>query len=347
MLLSGGLDSSLLVAIGADKGRPVETVSMVSGDPELDETRWIEDVANRTGAATKYAKIDADWTAENLDAVTRAQDEPLIASTLMAQYRVLEESRRLGFTVMLDGQGADEVFGGYFHHQFEAWRRGLTKFDTDVIGRGSRHLREAFSLSLTSLVGRHLVRPWVRQWSARFAPRLGRYGWMPLELMPAEQPQPAMTLKEFLARDVTRLGLPPLLLFSDRNGMAHSMEVRLPYLDHLLIELAMRMPENLLVTPFERKIVLRRVGRKYLPESVLSRSDTMGFVTPEARWIRGRLRERVLDEIGSCELASIGIDTRRALQWAESFLAGEHGDFRSVWRLMTLAIWLRQLHTES
>lgn len=342
-LISGGLDSSLLAAFASSEGAAVTGVSLITPDrPEADESRWIDDVSRKFGIRSHRVRIDSGWVSDNLDRVTAIQDEPLIASTLLAQNKVLTRARELGLTVMMDGQGADEVFGGYFFHQFAAWRERLSRFEPAAFTSDLSVMSDEFSLSRARLVVRHLIRPSAVRLLAGAAAGVTRYSWLTMESRPRETMELIEPLREQLKGDVLTRLLPPLLLYSDRNGMASSVEVRLPFLDHRLIERAMRLPDHLLVTPGKRKVVLRRIAEGLLPDSVTSRTDTMGFVTPEQEWLRGPLRKRVRDELEAAHLNQ-WVDRRKALSWIDRFNERGHSDFRSVWRLMSFAIWLRSL----
>src|SRR5207244_9153817 len=102
---------------------------------------------------------------------------------------------------------------------------------------------------------------------------------------------------------LTRRGLPELLRYEDRNSMAHSLEARVPLLDHRLVELAFSLPGHELIRRGETKSVLRRALRDLLPAEVLKRRDKLGFVTPEATFLRGRLAAIAADVFASARFA--------------------------------------------
>jgi asparagine synthase (glutamine-hydrolysing) len=142
-------------------------------------------------------------------------------------------------------------------------------------------------------------------------------------------------------RDLKYIRLRPILNNGDRVGMAHSMESRLPYLDHRLVEYVLTLPSAFSVGFGERKRLLRRAAARYLPDSMLNRRDKMGFMTPEPVWLRNELASDVRSAID--QLRSVPyIDANRAHEFMNRFRAGAHNDFRAIWRLYAFPAWLER-----
>jgi asparagine synthase (glutamine-hydrolysing) len=132
------------------------------------------------------------------------------------------------------------------------------------------------------------------------------------------------------------------LRYEDRNSMAHSLEARVPFLDHRLVELAFSLPGDELIRNGRTKDVVRRALHDLLPEPVRERRDKLGFVTPESRWLRGRLGELAADVFASQSFRERGFAdaaaTRRRL---ERHRGGELDAGMEVWRALNLELWAR------
>jgi asparagine synthase (glutamine-hydrolysing) len=141
---------------------------------------------------------------------------------------------------------------------------------------------------------------------------------------------------------LTRRGLPELLRYEDRNSMAHSLEARVPLLDHRLVELAFSLPGDELIRRGETKSVLRRALGDLLPPEVRHRHDKLGFVTPEGRFLRGRLGELAADVFSSQRFRERGlVDPAAARKRLERHRAGEIDAGFEVWRALNLELWAK------
>jgi asparagine synthase (glutamine-hydrolysing) len=139
-----------------------------------------------------------------------------------------------------------------------------------------------------------------------------------------------------------RRGLPELLRYEDRNSMAHSLEARVPFLDHRLVELAFSLPGGELIRRGRTKDVLRRALGGLLPPIVAERRDKLGFVTPERRWLRGSLGAFAEEVFRSRELAQRGfVDARAAQQRLTRHRRGEIDAGMELWRVLNLELWAR------
>jgi asparagine synthase (glutamine-hydrolysing) len=151
-----------------------------------------------------------------------------------------------------------------------------------------------------------------------------------------DAPHFATPLKQELYRQLTRTSLPSLLRYGDRNSMAFSVEARLPFLDHRLVEFAFGAPDRLLVCHGLTKVLLREAMQPVLPREVYTRVSKLGFPTPEQAWLRGPLRgwlRGVLDKACSRPFVnSAGVDR----EWRR-FLGG--GESANLWRVAHTELW--------
>jgi asparagine synthase (glutamine-hydrolysing) len=340
-LLSGGLDSSLITSLLAlvEGGRPSFSFASDPRQNPLDESKHVEAVVAQRGLTNHRTSFDVSWVRENLPAVTRAQEEPLAGMALLAQYRTYQLAAEHGVRAVLDGQGADEVFGGYRRYHDLLLRDRLVKGRLLDFGREAVALSHADPHALDGLARRALIQPLRRRLTGpaihawlREAPRRAR---RPSTNSGSDR----AAVNRALQADV-RGNLGALLAISDRNSMAHSVEARFPYLDHRIVELAFGLPDSYKVGKGVRKRLLREVARGVLPASVVARTDRLGFATPEREWISGPLRQDLVK--GACEAASRVpelLDAEEVSRFVDGFYAGHHDDFRAVWRLFALRHW--------
>jgi asparagine synthase (glutamine-hydrolysing) len=339
--LSGGIDSSVIVSlagrIAGDHRRHAFTARFPGF--ERDEWRYADAVASAAGVVEHHAiePTGADLLAE-LETFVRFHEEPVVSTSVYAQWGVMRAARKAGVTVLLDGQGGDELFAGYPDSSGWALRaqgpgavvRGLVSArDRGAVLRavGSERLPASFVLRYR----RRRVTPYaaedVRDAAARVVP-------------------PAMTadgLDAPLARELLRqtfhTSMPALLRYADRNSMAHAREVRLPYLDRRVAEYALSLPPGFVYRRGVTKAVLRDTVAGLAPTTVLVRRDKIAFETPQQRWLSdpawvARIGEVLLDRRararGLYATPTIEADLGR----------GRWRDPDGIWRALNLELWL-------
>ena len=346
--LSGGLDSSAIaVAVAAHEHRRQKTITAYFPDREIDERPYAEAVVERTGADARWVSFDAAELVENLPAIVRAQGEPFGSTSICAGWYVMREAKRAGLTVMLDGQGGDELYAGY------RAAYGYRLADLLAAGEVAEFSRElgAFwtqhGTSRLAAVGT-LARPFLPR-------RLGNAGRARLKgaatlahpglrsLPYAEEtngyPFPDR-LRRHLARTLSYRGLPELLRYEDRNSMAHSIEARVPFLDHRLVELAYSLDGAELIARGRTKAVLRRALADLLPPSVRDRRDKLGFATPEVRFMREELGELAREAFGSREFRERGlVDASAAAGRLDRHRRGDLAAGMELWRALNVELW--------
>jgi asparagine synthase (glutamine-hydrolysing) len=360
--LSGGLDSSsivvatnqLLRAGGLDRtvvGERQKTFSACYDDPRYDERRWIDTVVEQTGVANAQVFPDAQGLLDDLDAFVWRQEEPVGSTSVYAQWCVMRLARAHGVTVLLDGQGGDELLAGYPIFQAAWWatlarrgrwlqlRREISAYGRRFGGARAARLREAVRLALPeALAGRisdqlgHAQPVWLGE-QLRTMP-VGR----PTAAAPFDDP-----LRRLLYTQLMSSNLPALLHYEDRNSMAFSIEARVPFLDERLAELAFALPAHQLIRDGEAKWLLRRALRGVLPESVRTRQDKIGFATPGDAWLRTALAPLAGELLLSSSLARRGyLLAGPALARWERHQAGLSNDHHLLWRWLHLELWARR-----
>jgi asparagine synthase (glutamine-hydrolysing) len=352
-LLSGGLDSSTLVGlqsgITAARGRVLPTFSFgfPGAPPELDELRHVDAVLERYPLPSHRASYDAGWVAAHAPAVVRALEEPPLSLAALAQYRVFQLCREHGATVVLDGQGADEILAGYAYHQRALLADRLRKGRVREFLRHLRALERAHSVTALSIAADFLIRPAARRLAGQdgvVAPGFGAGG-RSAEMEEAlhERGRDPSLVNRRLHYDVRWGNVKVILDYGDKNAMAHSVEARVPYFDRKLVEFAFSLPDDYKVDGSQRKRILRDVARSLLPAAVTERPERLGFAVPDAPLITQMwpgMREVVADD-GFMQSACF--DRRKVASFVEGFDARRGRDRQGAWRLYALALWRREL----
>jgi asparagine synthase (glutamine-hydrolysing) len=350
-LLSGGLDSSALAALLAPAARadgrewPTFSFGVRDGDPRLCELPYAEAVARAYGLPNHQAGFDAQWVRRHAAEVIRALEEPPLALPALAQYRTFQLCREHGVTVVLDGQGADEVLGGYPYHQrmllVDRLRRGRLRDmgrELFAIGRRERvsRLRLLGAMALPPLRSRLRRRPgWLAADGAGARAEETRRA-------RADRGRDASALNRQLYWDVRWGNVKIVLGYTDRNAMAHSVEARVPYFDRALVEYAFSLPDHFKVGDGQRKRILRDTVRDLLPAEVTERPDRMGFALPAREMIRALLPDARAALADTRLLHSPWVERGATERMLAHFEAGEGGAADAAWRLFALAVWARE-----
>jgi asparagine synthase (glutamine-hydrolysing) len=360
--LSGGLDSSAIAAsvgyflrtesdAATAVGAQQRTFTAYFDTPGFDERPYARAVVEQTDADAHWVTFDSNDLVSNLPAIVRAQGEPFGSTSIAAGWYIMRAAHEAGLTVMLDGQGGDELLGGYRAHLGFLLADLLAGGHLAELRREFGALRDRHSLAalvtatarpfapeaLTRFVrGRSrgsatLVHPELRTIRADAAP--GANG--------SPFPDRFRRYRELL---LTRRGLPELLRYEDRNSMAHGIEARVPFLDHRLAELAFSLPANELIRRGRTKDVLRRALSDLLPPSVRDRTDKLGFVTPERAWFRGALGDYAEEVFASRSFQDRGfVDQSAALDRLRRHRRGEVDAGMELWRSLNVELWAREI----
>jgi asparagine synthase (glutamine-hydrolysing) len=352
VFLSGGLDSSTLAAlVRRVEGGPVRTFSVgFEGPDAVNELPAAREVARALGTEHHELTMDPDAVAWDLADILGDLDGPLGDATCIPTW-YMSRLARGGVTVALSGEGADEIFGGYERQRYDVW--------IDSIGRWGR----AVAPLAMRLAGR---RP-----SARLSRRLkmpnGLERWLDWSKiftaeevdalaavdLPGEREVLALH-EDFATRWRDRAGRDPLnarlegdrelflpgdlLPKVDRMSMAHSLEVRVPYLDNELVDWVLPLPGRLKADRRQGKLLLRAVAASMLPEA--ARRPKQGFDVPVSAWLRGPLREPMTDLLSEETVRRRGLFRPETVsRMVREHLDGETDHGEPLWLLMALEGW--------
>jgi asparagine synthase (glutamine-hydrolysing) len=346
LTLSGGLDSSAILSAAERAGLPAEITALTSTFGAGDERAWAELAIapyDNVHLEAVPAQADDDWIGE-LTTVAWHLDSPGYSPAVSPLWHIMGRARDLGIKVLLEGQGGDELLGGYTHHAALAALRDV------------RHPRSPHRLT-RALTGYAAASSWRRlalsvarellpSLETMYRRKVGALGALDDNLtrlaLSAPDRVQSRSLRERLISDLTRDVLPGLLHYGDAVSMGRSVEARQPFLDVRLIELAVSIPEEMLVGAGETKRVLRDYLRTTGHARIAARRDKVGFPTPLAAWITqndGRAVRALLQaddsRVGSYTNPR-GLDRliRRALHGSDA--ATSH-----LYRLVSTEVWLR------
>ena len=344
--LSGGVDSSTVVALSArlagDHRRHAFTARFRGF--ERDEWQYAAEVAESAGVVEHHSvEPTAHDLLGHLDRLVLDHEEPVGSLSIYAQWRVMEAAKEAGVTVLLDGQGGDELFAGYPTAVGYALRSLPVRAAVRELAGAPRTaalVAQAFAMDHLPNPARRLYR---RRTATAYAAR---------ELVEASAPKirafarlggrNGSPLARELLAEAFDTSLPNLLRYADRSSMAHSREVRLPFLDRRIAELALSLPASFLYENGVTKRVLRDAARGLVPETVLARRDKVGFEPPQQRWLaEPGLRKLTADVLLDPAADRRGLYDRAAIE--EDFRRGEWRDSDGIWRALNAELWLRAL----
>jgi asparagine synthase (glutamine-hydrolysing) len=363
ILLSGGLDSGLLLALMNEQGGPWPAYTIGYGETfEADELADAAETAAILGARHVTVKIDQSEFEKSLPGIVECLEEPIAASSIVPMYFVSQRARQ-DVKVGLIGQGPDELFGGYKRHlgvYYGDWWRGLPIGLRSMIRFAVRRLprNEMLKRGVSSLGSEGRLKRYQDVFSLAAVETID--GLFQSDLLPERQghelvdywralvPQMEHTdeLGGFQLLEI-RSSLPDeLLMYADKLSMAHSLEVRVPYLDRTVVEYVQRLGANFKIRSGTRKWLHRQVCQNYLPPRILKRKKRGFAVNVVDEWFRsslkGELPETLLDE-SSLVFELLRPEAVRGL--LEAHRSGRQDNHKLLFSLVMLEQWLRRMRS--
>jgi len=362
---SGGLDSSTILHYAAQQSSArLKTFSVSFAGRSFDESRYFREIARIYG--TEHYEFDLNPDVELRSAIedfAYYSDEPGADAGALPVWYLSRMSRR-HVTVALSGEGADELFGGYLTYVADQWVRPFR-----VVPGGLRRLMRGaldryLPVSDEKIGFEYKLKRWIEGswlhpdeahffWNGTFSNQQrnrilpGSNGNGLRKLVDGLEIKPGGVLDRYLQVDQNYYLPDDILYKTDRMSMAHSLEVRPPFLDHRIVEFAAGLPESLKIRGMKQKRLLKELMRGKLPECVLNRKKT-GFDIPTHDWFRGTLRGLLMDTLTPEAIAATGIFDARAIQ----ALIRDHMERRTnagyhLWGLLTLFLWMRRWKVEA
>jgi len=352
VFISGGLDSSLLAtlasrAIGVDK---VHTFSAQFAEASYDESGDAAELAKWMRTTHIPVRTDEETLLEALQHVTNGVAEPIADAAVLPTFLLAREARK-HVKVILSGEGADELFGGYptyLGHKIAPKYDALPAFLRRMVRGGVAKLPSSGKkVTLEFLLKRFVSdaeKPWVERHLSWFGTGLpadiNAVGEMPE--LPSAGPYPNDPLLGAMLLDYRGYLRDNLLVKVDRATMLSSVEARAPYLDHYLTSFALSLPAQLRVRGFETKWVLKKAAEKWLPKSVIYRRKR-GLSVPIASWINHGLRGEVDRLLAPERLRADGLmNERRVTALLDEHRTGRANHAKALWAIVMLQYWLEK-----
>ncbi|GLQ96735.1 asparagine synthetase B [Dyella mobilis] len=349
VLLSGGIDSALMTAVARDL-RPEKKISAYCirfGEASFDEGQDAAAIAAQLGCDFVPVQVEAGDVPGALRQLIQATGEPLADPAWIPLSMVTRRAAQ-DVRVLLAGEGADELFGGYPTYLGARWSSLYTHLPKPIRTLSQR-LIESLPASDKKVTLSFLLKRFIRGqeldglarhllWTASIGPEwLRRLGVTPPKDPTAHDPS---RLIDVLQRYDFDHSLPDALMAkADRGGMLHGVEIRAPFLDQTVIEFAANLPLDARVHGLTTKAFLKRYARRYLPESVVTRRKR-GLSVPLAAWLREPLHGWAQARLSSSVLADAGIHTDAALELLAEHQARLNDHARAIWTLIVLSEWL-------
>jgi asparagine synthase (glutamine-hydrolysing) len=357
--LSGGIDSSAIVMAMRhlqEEQLQIHTFSYIASDPSLSEEKWVDKVAETAAVVGHKVQPAPEELITDLNQLIDLQDEPFGSTSIYAQYRVFQLAKSSGIKVMLDGQGADELLGGYrpflaarlasllsqgkWGSASKFWQRATKLPETSqkklLLRAVGLLLPPHIQASVRQLVNKDVTPSWLNsEWFTRngLIPKLyqGKHG--------------QEVLRSELYHAVMETSLPMLLRYEDRNSMTHSIESRVPFLTPGLVNFIFSLPEEFIISEDgTSKAIFREAMRGIVTNEILDRKDKIGFATPEQQWLKtlrpwveGVLNSEMATQISALNLPQVRAEFQAVVDGKSAF------DFR-IWRWVNLIRWAERFH---
>lgn len=344
--LSGGLDSSTVVAVvnkllaehskDTDSlGKTQKAYSAVFPGSVNDEEKYVDALIKKLkNIESIKIKPKPEEFFEDLEDFVKYQEEPTISTGPYAQYQVMRRAHK-DVTVLLDGQGADEMMAGYLPYYFvylkQLWKQGNIGTLLREVITSSDILSKLFWQKLMTQIGVNKSVAISDLLRGTFKEKYTKEKFVTC----------SDDLKERLVEDVFGNSLQALLRYEDKNAMRFSIEGRVPFLDFELVEMLFQLPDEAILKDGWNKAILRYAADEYLPEMITKRRNKIGFTTPEHEWFL-RMKNRIYGIFLSESFSNRPYFNQQAVVKAfEEFIQGKNDDTMLFWRLLNVEIWMR------
>lgn len=345
--LSGGIDSSSIVSAFAHlyPEQKIKTFTIYyEGKDEVDERPWAQEVINKyPNIEPFYCTPDKNKIAELFESSSNASEIPLPGSSPISQYVLMQKAAQEGVKVMLDGQGSDEYLAGYLH-SFDKLvgsliqRLNIYKAYTalkDLSTNNDQSMKKVLFVFLKSLLTTIFDERDIYNIEYEYKIK-NIFTERPKLFLDSISNRGIDRFKESLYNLIFTSSLPALLQYEDRNSMAFSIESRVPFLDHRLVEYSFCLKDEDKIYKGITKFLLRLSLQEILPEKIFTRKDKKAFATPESNWLRNELKE--LLEINFSQLDFINKSLVQNI--IKDFKNGDNSNDKLVWRLASLNHWV-------
>ena len=350
--LSGGIDSAAISCAmrHIEPELPIHTFTFASTQRSNNEEKWADLINQHIKAIPHKISLNDKNIFDDLTPLIVAQGEPFNSTSVYAQNQIFAAAKKEGVIVAIEGQGADEILAGYDGYPSARVRSMLNqrelalaiKFLLGWSKTPGHSMRQALQKLIRSSISPKLLRPIIIQRDKKLNPWVDTTWFENNQSIDTDsiydspvtfdKQHPDRILISTLRNAVMRLGLPALLRHGDRNSMRWSIESRVPFLNHKIVEYLFSLPESYLVgNNGETKHIFRQAMRSIVPDEVLFRKDKIGFETPERSWLNFQTfrYEELMPIVNSIPF----------LQNSTNALKTPTTSTRSLWRLINFCKW--------
>jgi asparagine synthase (glutamine-hydrolysing) len=327
--LSGGLDSSTIVSLinKLKKETGQKTFSFYSNDPAIDERKYIKEILKDKNIDSYYVYCSGKDFWPEIQKVVQDQEEPFKSTSVYAQWKVMELANKNNVKVLLDGQGADELFGypeqaASFFNQSFLKARALPRINGSWL-RFFLPSSFIYYLRKKRIEELNFLKPALEK-KYKYSERMSRSS--------------RVNFQQALLEGMTDCGLKRLLRYEDKDSMAFSIESRIPFLDFRVVDFIFSLPAVYKFHNGFTKYLLRRACKGIIPEDVRLRKNKLGFAVPEEKWLSEN-RANILDIFkGRDFCSSVYVDKSKIIRKLED----KNSAISGLWRFINLELWLRK-----
>ncbi len=334
LLLSGGLDSSAIAVVSEQAGAgTVRSFSIVAEEKQYSEARFIQALVD-TGIRSEKITFRPSDVMDDLEKAVYHSDEPFGGLSVLAQHKLLRAAKQAtDVTVLLSGQGGDEVLLGYLKFFFFYVRQLFRR------GQYARGVKELLGSTLAGTAVHQCNFAEVKRYLPAHANQRSRLLRKPPHAVPIWNCDDLRTRQMI---DIDSYSVPALTHYEDRNAAAHSLEVRHPFLDHRLVDFVLNIPVEFKIRDGWTKYLLRQ-SLPELPKVIRWRKDKQPFLTPEALWLKRELAPLVSSLFSNSKLEQMGIlDEQEFLRHYNVFRHGASIAPAEISRVVVAELWARQ-----
>jgi asparagine synthase (glutamine-hydrolysing) len=348
--LSGGMDSSAIVCSIRDLlskktyssiGPKQAVVTACYENLKIDESKWAKLAVDHVSAEWHRVFPKKEELLNDLTDLVYSQDVPFGSTSIYAQYRVMKTAKEAGITVMLDGQGGDELFTGYTPYYHVFYSEARKNNDCELLRNEQDYAFNTplnkSSIDMLSIVKRYMPK--------NLKGIIKKYFWHPDSASKYIYTREKSyhdysydTLNQMLYTLMSFTSLPDLLKYEDRNSMRFSIESRTPFADDIdLIEYVFAIPSIYKIHNGWSKYLLRESMTSIVPNEIKTRTDKIGFETPEYDWL-GSIKPYIFENDNS-DINMILNMKRLEKNWDEIFLKQNRKGVTNIWRYINFILW--------
>ncbi len=349
--LSGGLDSSTIVCIARKiLKRNLETFSLTAPGFPFDEENYQKIIETLCKVKRHSTNISTSSILSDLPDLIKTQEQPFSTLSIYGQYLVMKIAKEHNIKVLLDGQGSDEILGGYW------WLHAFYLSELLKQRKFGKWLKNSLiyiklrqeTIPIKSLIPfflRGLPISFLKTNSNFISPEFFHFCEKEIKLVPKWT---YTDLKSVSIYAIETHILPSLLRFEDRNSMRWSVESRVPFLDYRLVDSILNLPSHLKINNGTSKFILRKIIKNIVPEEIINRKDKIGFITPDQAIITSKQAKQLLKDI----LGDPGFSKNKL--WNHKRIKSDINQFLSreapppfyIWKFIITQMWFSEFNID-